>query len=183
VTRHRIVLLALVALASACAAMPGRERKPWDYYAGDGPLRVHGTERSSAGRALFRELRAQPGVGPALRRQGTPDMLEVRKQRFGGTTILLTYTRRGAGAPRVVRIESVRGELVVRAAEPLPAAARSRAVIGEPRTKRKRRATAPSGAPRPAAASAEQELACPIDPDRHDCRALCGGATRYDWCP
>ncbi len=182
-----LALVALVVLVGGCATVrsvvqPG----PWDRHADSGPLQVFGADPTSPGQQVFQALLREPSVDALLEREGQPDTLEVVGSRWKPKQILLTYTRRGAGRPRRIVLDSANGGFVARAPEPLatptPAArrgrgpAQSRKKVQEPAAVRENE---PSGAPTP---TARQLLECPIDGTRADCQVLCSSGARYEWC-
>jgi hypothetical protein len=103
-----------------------------------------------------------------LRREGQPDTVEVVGSRYKPKQILLTYTRRGAGRPRRIVLDSANDGFVARAPEPLATPA--------PKSRRGR------GSAKSRTPTARQQLECPIDATRSDCRALCKGGAAYEWC-
>jgi hypothetical protein len=179
-------MLALVVLVGGCATVrPVVQPKPWDRHADSGPLQVFGADPTSPGQQVFQALLREPSLEALLRREGQPDTLEVVGRRWKPKQILLTYTRRGAGRPHRIVLDSANNGFVARAPEPLatptPAArvrvpARSRKKVQEPTAVRENE---PSGAPTP---TARQQLECPIDATRSDCRALCRPGAPYEWC-
>jgi hypothetical protein len=179
-------MLALVVLVGGCATVrPVVQPKPWDRHADSGPLKVFGADPTSPGQQVFQALLSEPSLEALLRREGQPDTLEVVGSRYKPKQILLTYTRRGAGRPHRIVLDSANDGFVARAPEPLatptPASQRGR-VPAQPRKTREPaagRENEPSGAPIP---TAQQQLECPIDAARADCQALCRGGATYEWC-
>ncbi len=180
-------MLALIALACACASVrPVVKPGPWDRHADSGPLQVFGADPASPGQQVFGALLREPSLDAFFTREGQPDMLEVVGSRYKPKQIVLTYTRRGAGRPRRIVLDPAKDGFVARSPEPLatptPAAKRVR---GSARPHKKTtepaavRESEPSAEPTP---SARQQLECPIDAARPDCRALCKGGTSYEWC-
>jgi hypothetical protein len=164
-------MLALVVLVAGCATVrPVVQPGPWDRHGDSGPLKVHGAEPTSPGQQVFQALLRQPALEPLLKREGQPDTLEVVGSRWKPKQITLTYTRKGAGRPRRIVLDSTNEGFVARAPEPLatptPAAKRGRG-------------PKPSRVPKP---TAQQQLECPIDAARSDCQALCRGGARHEWC-
>jgi hypothetical protein len=135
---------------------------------------------------VFRALLREPSLGRLLRREGQPDTLEVVGSRYKPKQILLNYTRRGAGRPHRIVLDSAKDGFVARAPEPLatpaPASrrgrgpARSRKKVQEPAAVRENEPGAD------ATPTARQQLECPIDATRSDCQALCKGGAAYEWC-
>lgn len=180
--------LVLVALVGGCATVrPVVQPKPWDRQADSGPLKVFGADPTSPGQQVFQALQREPSLEALLKREGQPDTLEVVGSRWKPKQILLNYTRRGAGRPRRIVLDSANDGFVARAPEPLatpkPSAQRGRAPkqsgkkVEEPAAVRE---SEPSRVPTP---TAQQQLECPIDATRPDCQALCRGDARYEWCP
>lgn len=182
-----LALAMLVVLFEGCATMrPVVRPGPWDRHADSGPLQVFGANPTSPGPHVFQALLREPSLEALLAREGEPDTLEVVGSRWKPKQILLSYTRRGAGRPRRLVLDSADDGFVARAPEPLatptPASRRGRG----PRKSRKKvqgpaavRENEPSGAPTP---TAQQRLECPIDGTRSDCQALCRGGARHEWC-
>ncbi len=180
-------MLALVVLVAGCATVrPVVQPKPWDRQADSGPLQVFGADPASPGQQVFQALLREPSVEALLKREGQPDTLEVVGSRLKPKQILLTYKRRGAGRPRRIVLDSANDGFVARAPEPLatptPAARRGRG----PKPSGKKspepaavRESDPSAEPTP---TARQQLECPIDATRPDCKALCGPGASYEWC-
>ncbi len=159
---------------------------PWDRHADSGPLKVFGADAKSPGQEVFQALLGQPALRPLLQREGQPDTLEVVGSRWKPKQIVLTYARKGAGRPRRVVLDSGADGFVARAPEPIatptPASKRGRA----PAKSRKKaqepaavRENEPGEAPTP---TAQQQLECPIDGTRPDCRALCRPGSTHEWC-
>ncbi len=182
-----MMTLALIALVGACATMrPVVRPGPWDRHADSGPLEVYGAAPTSPGQQVFQALLREPSLETLLKREGQPDTLEVVGSRWKPKQILLSYTRRGAGRPRRIVLDSGNEGFVARAPEPLatptPAAkrgrgpAKSRKKVQEPAAARENE---PSGAATP---TAQQRLECPIDATRADCQSLCQGGASYEWC-
>ena len=182
-----LTMLALVVLVGGCATVrPVVQPGPWDRYADSGPLQVFGADPMSPGQQLFQALLREPSLEALLRREGQPDTLEVVGSRWKPKQILLAYTRRGAGRPHRIVLDSANNGLVARAPEPLatPTPASQRVRVPAQSRKKVREPTAvrenePSGEPTP---TARQQLECPIDATRSDCQALCRGSARYEWC-
>lgn len=181
-----LTMLALVVLVGGCATVrPTVQPKPWDRYPDSGPLQVFRADPASPGPQLFQALLREPSVEALFRREGEPDTLEVVGSRRKPKQILLTYTRRGAGRPHRIVLDSANNGFVARASEPLapptPASQRVR-VPAQPRKTREPtavRENEPNGAAPP---TAQQQLECPIDGTRSDCQALCKGGATYEWC-
>ena len=181
-----LTMLALVVLVGGCATVrPVVQPKPWDRQADSGPLQVFGADPTSPGQQVFQALLREPALEALLRREGQPDTLEVVGSRWEPKQILLTYTRRGAGRPHRIVLDSAKDGFVARAPEPLatptPASQRVR-VPAQPRKAREPtavRENQPSGEPTP---TARQQLECPIDATRSDCQALCRPGAPYEWC-
>jgi len=182
-----VTMLALVVLVGGCATVRSVVRPgPWDRHADSGPLQVLCADPTSPGQQVFQALLREPSLEALLAREGEPDTLEVVGSRWKPKQILLTYTRRGAGRPRRLVLDSTDDGFVARAPEPLatptPASRRgrgpgkSRKKVQEPAAVRE---TEPSGAPTP---TAQQQLECPIDGSRSDCQALCRGGAHHEWC-
>jgi hypothetical protein len=182
-----LTILALVGLVGGCATVrPVVQPGPWDRHADSGPLEVYGEDRESPGQRIFEALLREPSLEALLRREGQPDTLEVVGSRWKPKQIVLTYTRKGAGRPRRIVLDSTNDGFVARAPEPLarptPASkrargpAKSRRKVQEPAAVRQE---APSG---PSVPSAQQRLECPIDATRADCQALCRGGAAHEWC-
>ena len=183
----RLPVLALVVLVGGCATVrPVVQPEPWDRYADSGPLQVFKADPTSPGQQVFQALLREPSLEALLEREGQPDTLEVVGSRRKPKQILLSYTRRGAGRPRRIVLDSGDNGFVARAPEPLatpkPAArrgrvpAKSRKQVREPAAVRENEHRA---APTP---TTQQQLECPIDGTRADCQALCRGGARYEWC-
>ncbi len=182
-----LTMLTLFALAGGCAGMrPVVQPKPWDRHADSGPLQVFGADPTSPGPQVFQALLREPSVEALLRREGQPDTLEVVGARYKPKQILLVYTRRGAGRPRRIVLDSAKDGFVARAPEPLATpTSRSRRGGGPARSRKRVREPAavrgnePGAEPTP---TARQQLECPIDATRSDCQALCRGGASYEWC-
>jgi hypothetical protein len=173
-------------LIGGCATLwPTVQPKPWDRHADSGPLQVFGADPTSPGPQLFQALLREPSVEALLSREGQPDTLEVVGSRLKPKQILLTYTRRGAGRPHRIVLDSANNGFVARAPEPLATPAPAAKRVRAPAKPRKTAEPAaihenkPSGAATP---SAQQQLECPIDATRADCQALCKGGAAYEWC-
>ncbi len=182
-----LTMLALIVLVGGCATMRSVvQPKPWDRHPDSGPLQVFGADSASPGQQLFQALLREPSLEGLLKREGQPDTLEVVGSRRKPKQLLLTYTRRGAGRPRRIVLDSAADGFVARAPEPLatptPASRRgrvpapSRKKVQEPAAARENE---PGGAATP---TAQQQLECPIDATRSDCQALCRGGAAYEWC-
>jgi hypothetical protein len=181
-----LTMLALVVLVGGCASVrPVVQPKPWDRNADSGPLQVFGADPTSPGQQVFQALQREPSLKALLKREGQPDTLEVVGSRYKPKQILLNYTRRGAGRPRRIVLDSAKDGFVARAPQPLAtspasrggrAPARSHKKVEEPAAVRENE---PSAEPTP---TARQQLECPIDATRSDCRALCRGGAAYEWC-
>jgi hypothetical protein len=166
-------LLALVVLVGACATVrPVVRPGPWDRHADSGPLAVFGAGAASPGQEVFLALLREPSVAPLLKREGQPDTLEVIGSRWKPKQIVLTYTRRGAGRPRRIVLDSGDDGFVARAPAPLPSPTPGSKRVRGPAKSRKK-------VQKP---TAQQQLECPIDATRPDCRALCKGGATYEWC-
>lgn len=182
----RWTMLALVVLVGACASMrPVVNPGPWDRHGDSGALKVFGADAASPGQQLFQALLGEPSVAPLLKREGQPDTLEVVGSRYKPKQILLTYTRKGAGKPRRIVLDSTNDGFVARPTEPLatptPAKrgrgpAKSKKKAQEPTAVRERASDAPT------APTARQQLECPIDATRPDCKALCRPGATHEWC-
>ena len=181
-----LTILALVALVGGCATMqPLLKPKPWDNYSNSGPLKVFGADLTSPGQEVFQALLREPSLEALFSREGVPDTLEVVGSRREPKQILLSYTRKGAGRPRRITLDSTSDGFVARAPEPIvvrkPASRRGRV----PAPSRKKVEKAPvrendrGEKPTP---TAQQQLECPIDGTRSDCQALCRGGAAYEWC-
>lgn len=173
------MMLVLALVVGGCATMrPMVKPGPWDRHADSGPLPVFGADPASPGQEVFQALRREPSVAALLEREGQPDTLEVVGSRWKPKQIVLTYTRKGAGRPRRVVLDSGNDGFVARASEPIatptPASKRGRGPA-----KSRKKAEPPAGARAP---SPQQQLECPIDATRADCRALCRGGARHEWC-
>jgi hypothetical protein len=179
-------MLALAVIVAGCATVrPMVQPKPWDRQADSGPLKVFGADAASPGPQIFQALLREPSVEALLKREGQPDTLEVVGGRWNSKQIVLTYTRRGAGRPRRIVLDSANDGLVARAPEPVatptPAPRRGRAPA------KARKTAAPAAVREPEAGraptpTAQQQLECPIDATRADCRALCTPGASYEWC-
>jgi hypothetical protein len=176
--------VALAALVAACASTaPVFRPRVWDRHGDAGPLAVYGASRSEAGPQIFRALREEPALSDLLAREGEPDTVEVVGGRYSSKRIVLTYTRRSAGPPRRITIDSTRQGLVARAPEPLPTERQRPAAAKTPARRRQparpKATRTPQGAPTP---SERQRLECAIEPARPDCQALCRNGAPHDWC-
>lgn len=181
-----LTMLALLVLVGGCATVrPVVQPKPWDRQADSGPLKVFGAEPTSPGQQVFQALLREPSLEALLAREGQPDTLEVVGSRWKPKQILLTYTRKGAGRPRRIVLDSADNGFVARAPEPLatptPASKRARVPARSPKAPQPTavRENESTGVPTP---SAQQQLECPIDGARSDCQALCRGGAAYEWC-
>jgi hypothetical protein len=178
----KLTILALVALVGACAVI---QPKPWDRNPDSGPLQVFGADPTSPGQQVFQALLREPSLESLLTREGEPDTLEVLGTRRNPKQILLMYTRKGAGRPRRIVLDSAEDGFIARVPEPLatpaPAPKRARRPARPRKTREPAavRANEPSGEPTP---TARQQLECPIDSTRADCQALCRGGAAYEWC-
>jgi hypothetical protein len=161
-------MLALPLAVAGCVYLrPAFDPAPWDGYGNAGPLPVRGAHRSTAGPVIFRTLARQPRLAPVLTAQGEPETVEVQGGRLAPKRIVLTYRAR-----RIVLDPTGDGYL---AREPEPLRRARRDVARTPIARRPE--------PAPAAPTATQELECPIDPARADCRALCENpAVVHEWC-
>ena len=126
-----LTMLALVVLVGGCATVrPVVQPGPWDRHADSGPLKVFGADPTSPGQQVFQALLREPSLDALLKREGQPDTLEVVGSRWKPKQIVLTYTRKGAGRPRRIVLDSGDKGFVARAPEPLatptPAAKRGR---------------------------------------------------------
>jgi hypothetical protein len=179
-----LTMLALVVLVEGCATVrPVVQPKPWDRQADSGPLQVFAADPSSPGQQLFQALLREPSLEALFKREGQPDTLEVVGGRWQPKQILLIYARRGAGRPRRIVLDSVNDGFVARAPE-LIATPRRPARRGRVRAKStKIREPAAVGENEPGGVpTAQQQLECPIDATRSDCRALCRPRGTYEWC-
>jgi hypothetical protein len=173
------VTLGALCLAGCVYVQPVLHPAPWDAYGNAGPLRVHGTHPATAGQVVFRALQAEPQLHDVLVQQGEPDTIQVTGERLVPKRIVLTYRRPSDGPPRRIVVEPTSAGYLARAPEPLrtdaPAAAGPAAVAST---------AAPGASGRNAAArpSVRQDLECPIDPGRAECRHLCSGGARFEWC-
>jgi len=181
-----LTMLALVALVGACATVrPVVQPKPWDRHADSGPLQVFGADPTSPGQQVFQALLREPSLEALLKREGEPDTLEVVGSRYKPKQIRLSYTRRGAGRPRRIVLDSTNDGFVARPAEPLatptPAAQHGRGPARSHKSPKPAavRENEPSAEPTP---TARQQLECPIDATRSDCQALCRPGAAYEWC-
>ncbi len=182
-----LTIFALAVLVGGCATVrPVVQPKPWDRHADSGPLKVFGAESTSPGQQVFQALLREPSLEALLGREGQPDTLEVIGSRWKPKQIRLTYTRRGAGRPRRIVLDSANDGFVARAPEPLatPTPASKRGRVPAQSRKKVPEPTAvpesePSAEPTP---TARQQLECPIDATRSDCQALCRPGAPYEWC-
>jgi hypothetical protein len=118
-------------------------------------LQVRGADRRAPGPRVYRALRDDPRVRPVLDANGEPETVEIGRD---DRVVLMYREGRDGRTRRLVvepggRVRTVR--TAARAAAPPPPAR-------EPTT--------------------QQSLECPIDPARRDCRALCAGGARWEWC-
>jgi hypothetical protein len=167
-------VLALLVLVGGCASVrPVVKPGPWDRHADSGPLRVFGADPQSPGQQVFQALLLEPSLRGPLQREGQPDTLEVVGSRWKPKRIVLDYTRRGAGRPRRIVLDSTDEGWVARAPEPLAVPAPASPRVRAPAKRRKSAAVAPT---------AQQQLECPIDSARSDCRTFCRPGATYEWC-
>jgi hypothetical protein len=163
----RVVLLVAVAICG-CAARRHVALPPLDAYAGAGPLAVRGARASDPGPRVVRALSDDVSARRVLAARGEPETVEVLGTPGRGRRVVLTYPS-AAGKRRRVVLES--GVAAPRAASPARRTTRApaRPVV-----------TAPEPEARPV--TSRQQLECPIDPQRPDCRALCAGGATHEWC-
>jgi len=186
-TGATLTMLGLVVLIAGCASVrPVVRPGPWDRHADSGPLKVFGADPTSPGQQVFQALLREPALEALLEREGQPDTLEVVGSRWKPKQITLTYTRKGAGRPRRIVLDSGNDGFVARAPEPVatptPAARRGR---GPAKSGKKAGAPAAVRESEPREVSgptAQQQLECPIDATRSDCQALCRPGASYEWC-
>jgi hypothetical protein len=158
----RVVVLAALA-AYGCAARRHVALPPLEAYAGAGPLAVRGARYSDPGPAVVRALADDAAARRVLAARGEPETVEVTGGRGRvGRRVVLTYPAAGGKRRRVV-LES--GGTAPRSAASARRPARPAAVAATPR-----------------APTSRQQLECPIDPQRADCRALCTPAATHEWC-
>jgi hypothetical protein len=179
-------MLVLILLVGGCSGMRSAQPKAWDSYPDSGPLQVYGADLTSPGQQIFQGLLREPSVEALLSREGVPDTLEVVGSRQKPKQIVLSYTRKAAGKPHRIVLDSGEDGFVARASEPIaaPKAASKRGRSAKPPRKNVEepgiaRAKEPAKASTP---TAQQRLECPIDATRADCRALCRGGASYEWC-
>ena len=182
----RLTMLVLAVLVGGCASVrPTVQPGSWDRHPDSGPLRVYGAELTSPGQEVFQSLLRQPSLEAVLSREGVPDTLEVVGSRYKPKQILLTYTRRGAGPPRRIVLDAGDKGFVARAPEPCatptPAPRRVRAPA-QPRKTREPAAVRENEPSAERTPTARQQLECPIDGARADCKALCKPGASYEWC-
>ena len=176
-----IALLAIATTVAGCTPRFGASR-PWDAYANEGRLRVYGAPRDAAGPRVYRALASRRELRGVLDPDREPDTLEVTRPRGGDARIVLTYSRRSAGRPRRIVLESRNDRFVAAAPQPRRGA-RTASRRGSPDGADADESTVtgaavpPSGEPTRA-----QALECPIDRQRADCRAYCGADATYEWC-
>jgi hypothetical protein len=158
----RALVLAFLALWGCATRRPAPE-PPLLAYANAGTLQVRGARASAPGPSVVRALRDEPRAARVLALNGTPDALEVSGVP-GTRRVVLFYDRAGGRRRVVVSLDSP--------AASATASSRTRQASA------RRRVSPPSTSP-----TATQNLECPIDPGRSDCRALCAGGSRWEWCP
>ena len=168
------LLVAGALLLSGCAARPPGRPPSLDAWADAGPVAVRGAPPSAPGPTIVRALRADPRVAPALTANGEPDTIEIVTRQNRDKQIVLGYPRGRDGRPRRVVVD-LGGRTGV-----------ARTPTREVRAPTTHRSAAPEPVADPSAErappTAQQSLECPIDPERPDCRALCGGRNAYEWC-
>jgi len=181
-----LTMLVLVVLVGGCATVrPVVKPGPWDRHADSGPLQVFGADSTSPGQQVFQALLREPSLEALLEGEGEPDTLEVVGSRYKPKQILLMYTRKGAGRPRRIVLDPTKDGFVARAPEPLATPTPAARVRGPARSRKKApqpaavRENQPGGESTP---TARQQLECPIDATRADCRALCRPGASYEWC-
>jgi len=171
--------LALLALLAGCAwVRPALDPAPWDAWGDRGALQVRGAAPGAPGRAVWDAVLRDADVRRRLAGRGEPETIEVLGARFAPKELLLTYR----GARRVV-VDAAGGGLFVRAADPVSsrrtATRRTPALVARATPAAAR---CPDCAPAAHAPTLRQELECPIDPDRADCRDLCASDGSREWC-
>ncbi len=190
-------------LLQACSS-PILSPKPWDGYAGE-TLKVYGQDPATAGQLVWRAVKEQEGSRDFLVTQGEPDSLQIRGGKFSQKTVILFYTRHGAGAPHSIQLDPGKNGFVPRAPEPIAtpeerpekksqlqnahrhqnSPAPSSENAGKPPAQSPGEANAaPAPTPKPAQVgpSSKQRVECPIDPTRPDCQALCTAGAPHEWC-
>jgi hypothetical protein len=161
----RIAMLAAL-LACGCAARHHVAPPPLDAYADAGPLAVRGARRSDPGPAVVRALAEDAAAGRVLAARGEPETVEVVRMRGRGRRVVLTYPAPGGKRRRVVLESGVETRRAPPAARRPARVPGRQAAIAEP----------------PRAPTSRQQLECPIDPDRPECRALCAPGATHEWC-
>lgn len=178
-----LTMLSLAVLIAGCANVrPVVKPGPWDRHADSGPLKVFGAAAASPGQEVFQALQREPSLAALLKREGQPDTLEVVGGRYQPKQIRLDYTRKAAGRPRRIVLDSTNDGFVARAPEPLATPAPAAKRRGSKPSRKKTQDPAAVREEKPAAPTAQQRLECPIDAGRADCRALCRGGAAYEWC-
>jgi hypothetical protein len=180
----RAGLVALVALGLwGCAAHPTGGPLLLDMYADRGALPIRGARRSAPGPSIYRALQRDAGTVPLLAGRGEPDTVEVVNRRGRARRVVFTYRGARDGVPRRIVIEPsnrVRGKRAQGASAASSRLGRRRGVArSRPVTLA---ATESDPTPATATLTARQALECPIDPERPDCRSVCGRRRDYEWC-
>jgi hypothetical protein len=182
-----VLALAITLMPLACARVQQVVApQAWDENADSGPLRVHGARDDAPGPRIYRALGRRPELRTLLREQGEPDTLEVIGGRWQPKRVVLEYRRRSAGKPRRIYQEATSDGFIASAPQALSprrrtaGSDRSRPVI-DARETTEAASSAPTDTVSPAPTAA-QELECPIDRQRPDCRAYCTVAATHEWC-
>lgn len=181
-----LTMLSLALLIAGCANVrPVVKPGPWDRHADSGPLKVYGAASTSPGQQVFQALQREQSLAALLKREGQPDTLQVVGSRYKPKQIFLDYTRRSAGRPRRIVLDSTNDGFVARAPEPLATPTPAKRGRGAKPSRKKSQAPAAVREEKPTeppAPTAQQRLECPIDAARADCQALCRGGASYEWC-
>jgi hypothetical protein len=167
-------LLVAAVLLSGCAARPPARPPSPEAYADRGPLAVRGAPASAPGPTIVRSLRTDPRAGATLAARGDPETIEIVTRPGREKQVVLAYPAGRDGRPRRVVVDlGGRRDAARRPARPVRAASTRRSAAPEP----VHAPPAAGGTP-----TAQQSLECPIDPERAECRALCGERNSYEWC-
>jgi hypothetical protein len=178
------LVLALVPLACT-RVQPVVSPQAWDEHGDSGPLRVHGARDGAPGPRIYRALARRPELRELLREQGEPDTLEVIGGRWQPKRVVLDYRRRSVGRPRRIYLEATSDGFVASAPQSLSprrragGSERPRTITG---TRDAEAATPPLADQQTPTPTAAQQLECPIDRQRPDCRAYCTVAATHEWC-
>lgn len=182
----------LLVLGGCSLAFKGESRNlpsdRLDDYANKGPFPVHGVSPQSPGPRLFQQILKSPQLTAFLRSQKNPDTLEVVDSESGDLEVLLVYSRPSNPPTRRIVVERSGDRLLAYPPTRLDGSPLDSGRPSQPATPREE---APEAQDLPVVEAPEREipipteiqnLECPIDPYRSDCRGLCVPGAPYEWC-